>query len=288
MRCNNLSRLSIRVHCVVLAAIVLVTFTLVWSTQVVDGRIWSGWSESSELRRPAYAERIQVEALFRTCANVWSNLAYVLVGFYAFAFGWQDWRSSGSNGDSYLRKTPALSLSFGLACCYLGLGSGLFHASLTRFGQQLDVAAMYSPLLVLIAISCGRWVPSLAISRQNRVPSWPALVVLVGFASWLLFFYKWSMSSTIVLGTLIATVTLSCALDQLRRDPKLNERWLIASFAALVTGVACRQLDIAGRFSGPDAWIQGHALWHVLTSMSLACMLFYFRSETRAIAGVDD
>ena len=91
------------------------------------------------------------------------------------------------------------------------------------------------------------------------------------------------MSSTTVLGTLIATVTLSCVLDQLRRDPKLDERWLIASFAALAIGVACRQLDIAGRFSGPDAWMQGHALWHVLTSLSLACMVFYFRSETHAL-----
>lgn len=282
-RCNNLPKLPIRVHFVAWAAIVLVTLALVWSTQGVDGRIWSGWAESRELRRPAYAERVQVEAISRTRANVWSNLAYVLVGFYAFTLGWHDWRSPGSNGDSYLRKTPALSLAFGLACCYLGVGSGLFHASLTRFGQQLDVAAIYSPLLVLIAISFGRWVPSVSIFRQHRMVSWPALVVLVVCASWLLFQYKWSMSSTTVLGTLIATVTLSCVLDQLRRDPNLDERWLIASFAALAIGVACRQLDIAGRFSGPDAWMQGHALWHVLTSLSLAFMMFYFRSETHAL-----
>ncbi len=41
----------------------------------------------------------------------------------------------------------------------------------------------------------------------------------------------------------------------------------------------CRQVDVAGRFTGPDAWLQGHSLWHLLTSVSLACMYLYYRSE---------
>jgi hypothetical protein len=56
-------------------------------------------------------------------------------------------------------------------------------------------------------------------------------------------------------------------------------RWLVFSSAALVAGIVCRQVDVAGRFSGPDSWLQGHALWHVLTSLSLGCMYFYYRSE---------
>ena len=39
------------------------------------------------------------------------------------------------------------------------------------------------------------------------------------------------------------------------------------------------QLDIAGRFTGPDAWLQGHSLWHLFTSLSLGCMYLYYRSE---------
>ncbi len=74
MRCNNLTKVPIRVHFVAWAAIVLVTLALVWSTQGVDGRIWSGWAESRELRRPAYAERVQVEAIFPhvlMCGPIW-------------------------------------------------------------------------------------------------------------------------------------------------------------------------------------------------------------------------
>ncbi len=282
-RCNNPIRIPFVVHCLVLVGIVLVTSILAWTTQGVDSQIWSEWPESKELRRPAYSERVHVEALFRTRANVWSNLSYVLVGFYGLALGWHDLRHRDLMEKAYLLKTPWLSLAFGLACCYLGVGSGLFHASLTRFGQQLDVAAMYSPLLVLIAIGIGRWIPSLNFGLANDVSTWPVFILLVGLASWLLFLYKWSMSSTTVLATLIATTTIFCIHDQMRRKPELDERWLIASGAALVSGVACRQLDVAGRFTDPDAWLQGHALWHVLTSLSLACMYFYFRSETQLI-----
>ena len=52
----------------------------------------------------------------------------------------------------------------------------------------------------------------------------------------------------------------------------------LRSHAALA-GAICRQLDIARQFTGPDAWLQGHALWHILTSLSLGCMYLYYRSE---------
>ena len=68
-------------------------------------------------------------------------------------------------------------------------------------------------------------------------------------------------------------------LDRFRSSRKLDARWLAWSFAALVAAVICRQLDLAGRFTGPDAWLQGHALWHVLTSLSLGCTYLYYRSE---------
>ena len=278
------------IHAFAWGAVLVLTLILVGLSQNSRGRnVWEGWRESSELRRPAYAERVYVSDVFRTRANTWSNLAYVLVGLYGVAIGWHDLRHPSPIGAGCLARTPALSVTFGVACCYLGAGSGLFHASLTRLGQQLDVAAMYAPLLALIAVSIGRGIPRLNFGRRPlNVPTWPILVALVALASLLLFVYKWSMSSVNVLGTLIAAVAVFAVLDQFRSSRKLNARWLAGSLAALVAAVICRQLDIAGRFAGPDAWLQGHALWHVLTSVSLGCMYCFYRSESCAFQDLDD
>jgi hypothetical protein len=157
-------------HAAVFGGLCLIILLLLGATSVFKGRsIWRGWTESSELRHPVYAERVYFDDVFRTHINTWSNLAYVLIGFYALAFGWRDHRCRQTVADNYLKQTPELSFLFGMACCYLGAGSGVFHASLTRWGQQWDVAAMYAPLLVLIAINLGRWIPEIRFlcSREN-------------------------------------------------------------------------------------------------------------------------
>jgi hypothetical protein len=275
-------QLPARFHVFVWSTLLMLTLCLLGISRNNPGRnVWAGWRESSELRRPAYAERVYVNEAIRTRANTWSNLAYVLVGLYAITIGWHDHRNPSPTKAGGLATHPSLSLTFGLACCYLGLGSGLFHASLTRLGQQLDVAAMYAPLLALIALNMGRWIPRLKL-RQHPVdlPSWPMFVALVVTASVLLFLYKWSMSSVNVLGTLIATIGLLGLLDRFRTTSQLDARWLAWSSGALGGALLCRHLDIAGRFSGPDSWLQGHALWHILTSLSLGCMYLYNRSET--------
>jgi hypothetical protein len=253
-------------HALVFGGICGLILILLGVIAVFQGQpAWRGWAESNELRHPVYAERVYVEDVFRTHVNTWSNLAYVLVGFYVLAFGWLDRHNQHLVPHNNLKQTPALSFLLGAACCYLGVGSGLFHASLTRWGQQLDVAAMYSPLLALIAINLGRWVPKVKWgSSVPAVPTWPIWTGLVLLASFLLYRYKWSMRSSVVLPNLILTVTAFSAMDQFQPYRQMAIRWLALSLLALVAGVTCRQLDVAGRFSGPDAWFQGHALWHLV------------------------
>lgn len=257
----------------------LVVIVVAWLSELLSGQhVWSNWAESRELRRSAYSEKVYFNELLRTRANTWSNLSYVIVGLYAIALGCVDWGLRTNATAGYLRRTPLLSVAFGITCCLLGFGSGLFHASLTRFGQHLDVAAMYTPLLVLISISLGRFLPTIPIGWHTRIATWPLLLIIVAITSWLLFLYKWQMSSLHVLTTLIVALTSLLAFDVVHRRGQCDQRWLIGSTVSLVLAVVCRQLDVAGNFSSPDAWWQGHAIWHVLTSMSLASVFLYFRS----------
>ena len=277
----NLFRLTNRIH--VLIWIVLLGLSLALlglSKNYAERNVWCDWKESNNLRNSQYAERIQIESFFRTQANAWSNLSYVIVGFYCIAFGWRDLSTCNSGTVNYLTRTPAMSLLFGIACCVLGFSSGFFHASLTRLGQQLDVASMYGPLLVLIAISMGSWVPKLDLFKKRfTIPSWVFLAVIVVVAEVLFYRYKWSMSSTVVLITLLQLTSGLTLLDFLRPIQKKSIICLIAAVLTLVAGVFCRQLDVAGRFSGPDTWLQGHSFWHLLTAASLGFMYLYHRAK---------
>jgi hypothetical protein len=68
------------------------------------------------------------------------------------------------------------------------------------------------------------------------------------------------MRSGLVLPSLILTVAAFALADQFQQRRRMAVRWLALSSVALVAAVTCRQLDVAQRFSGPDAWLQGSAM----------------------------
>ena len=283
--CDEHPKLPLGVHAVAWVGTGVFVGVLTVLVERYKGQnVWSSWVASGELRKTNYAEAIHMADVFRTQANTWSNLAYVLVGLYAVGLGMYDWTHRSSRDSNYVVSTPAMSILFGIACCYLGLGSGLFHASLARWGQQLDVGAMYAPLLVCIAINIGRYLSMIpGLGGIGRVPSWPLLATLVIISCYLLFRYKWSMSSSQVLPAHILIVIVFAIIDSIPpRRNLLGVRWLVVAGLSLVLAILCRQLDIAGRFSTAESWLQGHALWHVLTANSLGCMYGYYRSEVVA------
>lgn len=138
-----------------LIATVITVLILRYFENMFDGKIWDSWKADTELNAapPVYTEQRYINNLFRTEMNTWSNLCYVVVGYHAMSVGYQDYlaapqttskkvsamSSSHHSASNYLMRSPQFSFFFGIACLHLGIGSGLFHASLTVIGRQLDV-----------------------------------------------------------------------------------------------------------------------------------------------------
>ena len=277
----HLRGLPLWAHAWVWGSFVLLTLALLVAFLAYrDVSIWDDFVPARELANPAYAEAVYPESIFRTRANTWSNLAFVFVGLYAIALAVWDMRRAPGPDAPYVVQQPVLSLLFGVACCYLGFGSGIFHASLTRWGQQLDVAAMYSPLVVIVAIHWARWVPRIG-AGPRAIPTWPVFAAAVVVISALLYVYKWELSSRQVMLTLIALIGTGCALDAVTRRFSFQLRWLTVAFISLVVAYWFRQMDVEGKLTGPDAWYQGHSVWHVLTSVTLGAMVLLYRSDQR-------
>jgi hypothetical protein len=266
-----------RVHAVVLACLglgILVLALLFMHYREVN--VWESMVAGKALLNPSYAERIYESSVFRTRANTWSNYGFVVVGAYALALAWLDSKREYDAQAGYIVKNPIYGALFGIGCVYVGIGSGFFHASLTRWGQQLDVASMYAALTALIAMNLERYLPKVPGPALRTHAIWVAGVLA---ASVYFYIYKWEMSSKTTLTTLSFTMVFFCVADLFRCKSSFHKLWSLLSLAVIVFAVYIRQLGVDGKFSGPDTVFQAHAIWHLLCAASLACIFLYYRSE---------
>jgi hypothetical protein len=244
--------------------------------------VWSEWIPADEFITPEYGERIYPDSIFRTRINTWSNLVYICFGFYAIALSIYDWKRRFSIQRGYLSSAPALGFLFGLSWIYLGLGSGFFHASLTRYGQQFDVGGMYAMMICMVAIAVGSWLPSIQFQRGKRIyPSWPLIALLVIFSATYFSVYKWDYSFAEISGYLTGTLFLFAFVSLIQPGKNLQIGWFVAGVVAILLGSKVRDLDIADQFTVADSIFQGHAVWHLLSCLLFVFLYLYFRSEER-------
>jgi len=182
--------------------------------------------------------------------NSWSNLAYLFVGVLALR--------------RPLRPTAAL---FAASLGVLAVGSFLFHATVTREMQWLDMVGTYAALVAVIARGVAA---AFSVSEL-------AVVAVALFADALFAVFKWAISAYVALPLLIAAATVPIV-----RWVRLGRRPAREAFVPLVLFVAAfvaRQLDVAHVGCAPESILQGHATWHVLTAASLASAYFFFDAE---------
>lgn len=249
-----------------------------------DVAVWADWLPADEFVKPEYGERIYPDSVFRTRMNTWSNIFYVLCGFYAIGFAINDYKQRLTLQRGYLAHTPAISVVFGLAAIYSGLGSGFFHASLTRYGQQLDVGAMYAMTLCLAAIAIGSWLPRFEIPWLRRTyPSWPLIVLAVVVGSVYFTYYKWEYEFGAISACSSGVLFIFAMVSLVQPGKYLQIRWFVAAIASILLASNIRTMDIQGNFTDPDSLFQGHAVWHFASSLYYFFLYLYFRSEERAV-----
>lgn len=188
-------------------------------------------------------------------ANTWSNLAYILIGL------WLWWRGS--------RQQDRLQVTFGRAELIVGVFSFAFHTSYSGLLQILDFAAMFVFVGLTLSFNLVRlgW---LTPARRGRVYllgvlAFTALTVCLRFTS----FPIQLVTPVLILATV---VTEGILFARQRKTAPAPYTWFLASLAFLVGGAALSIADASRAFCDPeDHLVQGHALWHLLSAISLAC-----------------
>ncbi|HOF62775.1 MAG TPA: ceramidase domain-containing protein [Dermatophilaceae bacterium] len=202
--------------------------------------------------------------LLRQPANALSSLAFVVAGGAAYRR-----RRALPPGTRERALAPALAATL----VALGAGSLAYHGALTFAGQLLDVQGMY--LLGLLLVVGALWRAGTLTARQATAALVVALGVLIAAQVGFPDARRWLFAVVLVPGIL------------LERRLAPSSRPLRLAVLALGVAYAVWVADDRGWWCQSTSWLQGHALWHLLTAVSGGLVVEHYLVTARARAMTD-
>lgn len=236
------------------------------------------WSDVSADRIATYhkeqCEAVGTSSFFLQFANFWSNFAYLAVGFLIL-FRNDCW--------------PGRSIGFILV--FVALTSGIFHGTLSEFGQTIDIMGVYTVLLALLSYAFIEMIP---LEYDNPV-GWlimlgSAVLGVVGaFLRTSVHFFDSDYFTVFLVFILIvymfAVATRYRTSAAALIGPTLGAIFfgILAVLFKFTDGDSNLFANHGGIYSqclyDPQSILQGHALWHVLSALMFLCVFEFFRSR---------
>lgn len=227
------------------------------------GPNWAAYAPATCTETHCFCELPRTGALVLQPANSWSSFGYVLIGFLMIMIAGR------SKGQSAM--PPLATRVLGLTAIIVGIGSALMHATLTLWGQFLDVLGMYLVGSFLLIRALARW---------RRIPDGRAIAFYVALCTMLTMVLvvvpevrRWLFAVLLILAIL---VELAFARP-LRPGARLAN--YLGGIIATAVAFGFWILDQNGVVCAPESLLQGHAVWHALGAASLWLSFRYYQSE---------
>jgi len=252
---------------------------------LVDGS-WKDWEPSTCLSNPrgCFCEAPR-DGLLRQPANTYSNLGFTLVGIATLCEAIEQRLHV-----SRIRLTPEEQIGstfaslFGLGNIILGFGSGWFHASLTYYGNWVDLAGMYFVITppILFAIASIQ-LAKLEKPRPSDVQRVTRNFVVAYFVANAILAYLWFLipgggsyifGGLIIVGLAIENLANSVCGEE--RKKKLESKWYFGSLVTFIVAYAIWLTDTFKYICNPHSLLQGHAAWHLLCAVASWLIFVYF------------
>jgi len=195
-------------------------------------------------------------------ANTWSNLAFVVVAVLI-------WR------ELYRLQSKSVLWGFVPISVSIGVFSGFYHASYSFVGQFLDFASMYLLSGYMLFLSLDRY----------KLFKTKSLLLGISFVTFLLLIALWYMPNLrIWLFAAQIILFLWFEFRFLKNSPNRTAYFKFLYFALLTFLVSWGfwWLDylLIWKDINTMHWINGHAIWHIGSSLALYFIYKYFASTT--------
>ncbi len=209
------------------------------------------------------------ENFVRQPVNTLSNLAFIFVGVLIIGTTTAD--SFRPDGPNLLRRIPMYRFGYGLAVLAIGLCSIFYHASLTAVGQWFDWVGIYIFFAFVVFYNFTRLLP-----LPHPIFGLGYAVAVVGLSTFT--YFRIDLRLQLFSDLLLVALVIE-GLGRLLRRPKIQSIYLIGSLVSLFVGRYASLYMGVGSLCQPTSWVQGHAIWHVLTASATGLLYLYYASE---------
>ena len=193
-------------------------------------------------------------------ANTWSNMAFIIFGFLL-------WRYANKNNITPQVKVLAPLLIF------LGLTSGLYHASNFYLTQLMDYVGMYAFIFWGLTLNCIRL--KVITLKQRWIFFIGILILFMGITH---LFYLWHIKYQLLI--VVCVVLILISEFKLKKHHKISYKFLKLALFFVVIGEIFSLLDVKRVMCDPhNHFLQGHALWHLFSAIGLSISFFHWAQQ---------
>lgn len=240
---------------------------------------WNTWQQAIGNARQ-FCE-MNREQLIVQPANTWSNLGFIIVGWIFISVAKNDHKYfERATVNNLLAKFPGFTYLIGFSTLYMGIGSFLYHGTLTFPFQKMDQTGMYFLLVAFLSYNFFKIFPIIKFRGKSYVSN-KFFIVSAVIVQAIFYFFLWKFPINILFPslTLLFFITNFILIHKIKNTISVAG-FLKAAFVTLLVAFSIWILDITDKLCSPTSIFQGHALWHILCATSIFLCYLYYRSET--------
>ena len=228
-------------------------------------KYWGAWRQASCLP-DCWCEAPRWTQPIAEPVNAFSNIAFLIGGLFILRLLLRK-----DNHPNLITNNKDITYFYAFVMMAMGVGSFLFHSTVTFVGQWIDVMTMYFSTLFYIGYLLWR--------KYNWQKKKFFLFYFVSNVILGLTIYYTPATRRYLFGITIAITAFLTLYVRNSVSMKTQMKFLWISLAALGVAFISWNLDRTKIVCDPTYWINGHAIWHLLCAASAYYYYRYLYSE---------